>query len=300
MYKNLNILTRISLSIRRWKDIITKIKLLYKRVEDLESNVDNLIINNYHQYQAIIDQKAIFKLNEYKVYSQNGEDGILMYIFSKIGAQNNAVVELGIGNGTECNSRNLIQNFGWNAWLIDGSKKNVEEANSFYDGNQNVNICHEWITMENIEIVLADADVPDSIDLLSIDIDGNDYWVWEKIDRINPRVVIIEYNASFGKNRSITVPYDPEFDRFKKHKSGYYHGASLAAMEKLGHKKGYTLVCCDSNGVNAFFIQGNLMEGSGFKDCKATEIFQPLKKRNKIMSTENQFKLIENLKVVEV
>ena len=184
--------------------------------------------------------------------------------------------------------------------MIEGSKKNAGEATSFYEGNHNVNVHHEWITKDNIENVLMEASIPDSVDLLSIDIDGNDYWIWERIDRIKPRVVIIEYNASFGNNRSVTVPYDPEFDRFKKHKSGYYHGASLNAMEKLGHKKGYSLVCCDSNGVNAFFIQRQLIEGSGFTSRKSTDIFQPLKKRNEIMSIENQIKLIENLKVIEV
>lgn len=300
MYKKLNILTKISLSIRRWKNIITKIKLLYKRVEALENNVDNLIINNYHKYSEIRDQKAIFKLNEYKVYSQNGEDGILMYIFSKIGIQDNTVVEIGIGDGAECNSRNLIENFGWNAWLIEGSKKNAGEATSFYDGNHNVNVRHEWITKDNIENVLTEAGVPDSIDLLSIDIDGNDYWIWERIDRIKPRAVIIEYNASFGNNRSVTVPYDPEFDRFKKHKSGYYHGASLNAMEKLCYKKGYTLVCCDSNGVNAFFIREDLLDGTSLHEITATDAYYTIRKRDSIMSPQEQYNLIKYLGFVKV
>ena len=95
----------------------------------------------------------------------------------------------------------------------------------------------------------------DTWDLLSIDIDGNDYWVWNAIDG-QPRLVVIEYNSSFGPDRAVTIPYDPSFDRFQHHPFGIYHGASIAALAKLGAAKGYALVGGDSNGVNAFFVRG--------------------------------------------
>lgn len=114
------------------------------------------------------------------------------------------------------------------------------------------------MTVENIERTIEELNIPKSLDILSIDIDGSDYWIWKAINNINPRIVVIEYNAAFGMNRSVTVPYEPDFDRFKKHKSGYYHGASLKALTKLGKEKGYSFICCDSNGVNAFFIRDGL------------------------------------------
>jgi hypothetical protein len=213
------------------------------------------------------------------------------------------MLEIGIGDGSECNSRNFIENFHWDCWLIDGSKKNTVKANQFYRSNQStdhVRICHSWVTVENIEQKIEELEIPESLDILSIDIDGNDYWIWKSINNINPRIVVIEYNASFGMRRSVTVPYEPDFNRFKKHKSGYYHGASLEALTKLGKEKGYSLICCDSNGVNAFFIRDDLFEASGLFSQQIMNAFYPLKKRILRMSQDDQFKLIETLDLVDI
>ena len=108
-----------------------------------------------------------------------------------------------------------------------------------------------------IDDLLVEVGADGEIDLLSIDIDGNDLWVWEAVARTSARVVVVEYNASFGPDRSVSVPYDPDFDRMARHPSGYYHGASVTALARLGARKGYVLAGCDSNGVNAFFVRGD-------------------------------------------
>jgi len=193
---------------------------------------------------------------EKKIYSQNGEDGILEYIFSRIGTTNKRFVEFGFGT-PEANTTNLALNEeGWTGLLLDGSQSVVEAATRYYkDKNPGVTCGHCFITVDNINSVLRAHGITNTIDLLSIDIDGNDYWIWQAITVIDPRVVVIEYNAAFNSDKSLVVKYDPEFARYSKHSSGLYYGASLLALTRLAHNKGYLLVGCDSTGTNAFFVR---------------------------------------------
>jgi len=150
------------------------------------------------------------------------------------------------------------------------------------------------ITAENInEVLLANSQARE-IDLLSIDIDGNDYWVWEAITAIEPRVVIIEYNASFDSDKSLAVKYDPNFDRHEKHMSGWYHGASLMALTKLANAKGYILVGCESQGVNAFFVRKDIATGKIF-EVSVKESFYPHLSRMNKANTSQQFDCIKHL-----
>jgi hypothetical protein len=100
------------------------------------------------------------------------------------------------------------------------------------------------------------------VDILSIDVDGVDYWLWRAATAISPRIVIIEYNASFGPEASVTVPYEPEFDRTEKGVNGHYHGASITALARLANQKGYVLLGCDRAGANAFFLRADLLNDS--------------------------------------
>ena len=127
-----------------------------------------------------------------------------------------------------------------------------------------------------------------------VDIDGNDYWVWKAITAIEPRVVVIEYNASLGYDKSLTIKYNPNFDRHKKHPSGWYHGASLAALTKLANSKGYILVGCESNGLNAFFVRKEIAQGKLF-EVSIQEAYYVHARRSKIESTLEQFKRIKHL-----
>jgi len=166
-------------------------------------------------------------------------------IFGVIGVTNKYYVEFGVENGTECNTRTLMLRGGWTGLLMDGG---------FDDPAMNLH--REFITAENIEILFTKYDVPNAFDLLSIDIDGNDYWVWKAIGRYHPRVVIMEYNACIPYLPAVTVPYRTDF---RWDKTDYY-GASLGALVALGKQKGYTLVATDGRGVNAFFVESMLAE----------------------------------------
>ena len=149
---------------------------------------------------------------------------------------------------------------GFSGLLMDGSSENVDFFNYSARklGLDGVKAVQAFITRENLQALIRDNNVPREIDFLSLDVDGNDYWFWEELDCVSPRIVCIEYNAGLGPDLSLTVPYDPEFERYSKHPSGFFHGASLTAMESLGKRKGYYLIGCDSTGTNAFFLRNDI------------------------------------------
>jgi hypothetical protein len=246
----------------------------------LIKNQENLSILLHPELSKNFNQADRIRSFEYKIYSQNGEDGILLYLFSKIGIENNNYVNIGAG-GLSSNSANLVNNYNWKGLEIDGSSLSLTKCKKlFKDKNlkeNHVTFMKEWVTKENInDIIKKWLCSEKNVDLLSIDIDGNDYWVWSSITTINPRIVLIEYNAFFGYKKGITVKYDPMFDRYKKHHSGWYIGASLKALSKLGKSKGYSLVCCDSNGVNAFFVRDDLLKNiNELNEIEVTTAYYP-------------------------
>ena len=200
----------------------------------------------------------------YRIYSQSGEDGLLLYLFSRLGVTSCFFVEFGTGSGMECNSANLSLNFGWSGLLMDCCELDIARARRYYEkmlgpdaSRLRFQVCA--VTAENINAVLRGSGVPNEIDLLSIDIDGNDYWVWNAIGVTSPRVVVIEYNALLGAEVARTVRYDPGGQSFRAWPGGLYAGASLAALTALGWTKGYSLVGCTPGGVNAFFVRSDLV-----------------------------------------
>jgi hypothetical protein len=249
-----------------------------------------------------LDDQFNINLHENKIYSQNGEDGIIEFIFSKIGITNKFSVEFGVGNGFECNTILLLERMGWNglmmdygadqkikwtsvlnkAWsnrklgLKDNLKKDVTFLKKIVKQKERTtqfqpDIKNERITAENIQDLFQKYHVPKKFDLLSIDIDYNDYWVWKSIVDYFPRVVIIEYNSSIPPSESRVVPYDSDAEWDGTN----YFGASLLALQNLGMRKGYTLVGCDHNGVNAFFCQSNLLTEFKIKDI--VDLYMPPK-----------------------
>lgn len=200
---------------------------------------------------------------EFRAYSQNGEDGILLYIFSLIGFKTRQTVEICAGDGIECNTANLIVNHSCYGLLIDGDRTRVEKGRRFYQACRDTcpwppKFINAWITRESINALITDAGFTGEVDLLSIDIDGMDYWLWREIEVIQPRVVVIEFNHLWGAGKAVTVPYDPVFQAQMTPYGADYHGASLAAMIKLGRKKGYRFVGCEKYGFNAFFVRDDL------------------------------------------
>jgi len=258
----------------------------------------------YNTISEEVDQRRILRSHEFEIYSQEGEDGLLLYIFSKVGATNRCFVEFGVDEGKQCNTANLSIYHGWHGLLMEANGNCVATGKEYYKNRpevkpSQVNFVQCFVTTENINKVLFDNGIEGEIDLLSIDIDGNDYWVWKAINVISPRVVAIEYNASLGTDKSLTIKYEPDFDRRKKHPSYWYHGALLAALTKLANSKGYILVGCNSDGVNAFFIRKDVANGK-LQEVSVQEAYYPHSGRLKIESTQEQFERIKHLDFVHV
>jgi len=196
------------------------------------------------------------KKAEFKVFSQWGDDGIIQFLVEYLELKNKTFIEFGVEDYRESNTRFLLINNNWSGLVLDGSKTNIEriKADPLYWKYDLLAAC-AFITKENINEIIQRNGFSGDIGILSIDIDGNDYWVWEAIEGIDPCIVIIEYNAVFGDERLISVPYQPDFQRTKAHFTNLFFGASLPALVDLGNKKGYHFIGCTSSGNNAYFVK---------------------------------------------
>ena len=186
------------------------------------------------------------------IYTQNGEDGIIQEIFKRIGVTNKYFVEFGV-HGTKNNSTYLLLK-GWKGlWIGESDLGEVSIRKNFKPqiSGQQLIFYKKRITKENIELIFNTNEVPPEFDFLSIDLDGNDYWIWEAISNYSPRLVCIEYNSTFPPDITCVMTYNP--DHVWNQTS--YFGASLKALEVLGGKKGYHLIGCDFAGCNAFFVR---------------------------------------------
>lgn len=194
--------------------------------------------------------------------SQNGEDGILLMLFAVLGTRSRIAVEMCVESGIECNSANLVVNHGWSALLFDGDERKLAVGRKFYSRVAGVRTCpprlvRAWITAENANTLIEENGIRGEVDLLSLDLDGVDYWIWNAIAVIQPRVVVLEYNNLWKAEDAVTVPYRAEFAAEFGPDGPEYAGASLAAFQKLGLAKGYRLVGIDPSGVNAFFLRNS-------------------------------------------
>lgn len=194
---------------------------------------------------------------ENQVFSQNGEDGIIQEIFNRIGTTNKYFIEFGVQNGLECNSTNLLYK-DWSGLWIEGSRDYCNSISQCFkdliDAGR-LRIQNEFINAENIESLFDKGGAIAEPDLLSIDIDYNDYYIWKAITKYKPRVVIIEYNSIFRPDTHFVVKYNPS----RTWDGTSYFGASLLAYEQLGFEKGYCLVGCVFTGSNAFFVRNDLL-----------------------------------------
>ena len=213
-----------------------------------------------HQFKYLWDA-------EVKVFSQWGEDGILDYICNQLDINKPRILEIGAGNFMECNSRFLIENRNASAVLVDGRKDltiNVNTNNSKW--KTHLYALEKWVTPINIvEIINYARDNISGVDILSIDLDGNDYWILEAANLSAIKVVVVEYNPLFGSDFAVTVPRDDDFVRTKKHSSCLYYGASLKAFIFLLEQKGFAFVGTNRVGNNAFFVEVNQVSKIGTK-----------------------------------
>ena len=247
------------------------------------------------------DPAAGLQQYEYSLLSQNGEDGIIRFLFSEIGFETRYFVEFGFG-AHQCNSLRLILHEGFKGLLMDGSRENCAFFNIAAAGRgiSGVEAVCTFLDRDNLEPIILEHGIPPEIDFLSLDVDGNDYWFWEALNRVSPRLACIEYNAGIGPSVSWTVPYDPEFERFARHPSGFFHGASLRALEALGQRKGFRLIGCDSTGTNAFFLRDDV-DAPGLPTLTAEEAFRPHKNwLGRGFSEAEQLQIMKTLPYVEV
>ena len=239
--------------------------------------------------------------HEASLFSQNGEDGIIRYIFSQIGFESRYFVEFGFG-AHQCNSLRLILHEHFKGLMMDGSEEQCRIFNLTCKakGISDVHAVNAFINRDNLEHLIRSNNIPAEIDFLSIDVDGNDYWFWRCLQCINPRVICIEYNSGIGSKYSWTIPYNKEFERFSAHPSGFFAGASIKALESLGEKKGYRLVGCDTTGTNAFFLRNDLGNNQ-IPTLKASEAFRP--HQNWIqrgISQDQQLEIMKLMPYIEV
>ncbi|MBE9141006.1 hypothetical protein IQ254_28040 [Nodosilinea sp. LEGE 07088] len=195
---------------------------------------------------------------EFKVFSQFGEDGILQYLIRETGISRSEqiFIEFGVQNYVESNTRFLLCNDNWRGLILDGSEQyiNFVRSQDLY-WRHDLTAVTAWITRDNINDLIKDAGFYGDVGILSVDIDGNDYWVWERISVVNPVIVVVEWNSVFGPDHAISVPYSETFQRQQAHYSNLYWGASIQAFHHLAQSQGYALVGSNTAANNLFFVR---------------------------------------------
>lgn len=196
---------------------------------------------------------------EYRVFSQFGDDGIIAYLASKIPPTHHSFIEFGVENYAESNTRLLLQRDNWRGLILDGSEANISQIKTQpYFWKHDLQAVQAFITTENVNKLFLDSGFNGETGILSIDIDGVDYWIWNAISCIQPLVVVCEYNSLFAAESTVTVPYDPTFVRGDKHSSNLYAGASLGALVYLARQRDMKFLGCNSAGNNAYFVHESL------------------------------------------
>ena len=238
------------------KKIISKISSLI----ELNRKVNISLLKS--EYDRLVDKlktkdSRIVASYGFKVFSQFDEDGIIEEIFKRIGTTNKIFVEFGVGDGTENNTIYLLLK-GWSGLWIEGSKNFVDKISlrfaKFIDQKKLI-VVNNFITMDNIDNIISEKIQYEEIDLLSVDIDGNDSHILSKIKSIKPRVIVLEYNAKFGPSLVYCMNYKQDYVWRKSDN----FGASLKHFEIQLDELGYYCIGCNIAGTNSFFVQKSLV-----------------------------------------
>lgn len=222
-----------------------------RQLRQLHAGIDGLVRAAYVDASALPFPQRLLAAR-FRLHSQNQEDGILLALFKHIGVTTERFVELGSGSSGG-NAAMFAAEFGWTGLMVEGDAGKAEMAGRKFP---RANAVCAWITPESVNDLLTQHGCTGEVDLLSVDVDGNDYWVWNAITACSSRVVVLEYNSMFGPDRAVTIPYDPKFNR-RDHRFCYF-GASLTALTTLSAKKGYRLIAVEPTGVNAFFLRNDV------------------------------------------
>lgn len=206
------------------------------------------------------------------LYAQGTEEGILARLMARIAPEHRVCVDIGASDGLRnSNTALLLREQGWTGLLVEGSRYRFDKLVANYAGAQRVRLVHERVRPDTIDGLIAETGAPADFDLLSIDIDGNDYWVWRGLQAFRPRIVAIEYNPYYAPPERWVMCFNPDHEW----DGSTYYGASLESLCRLGRDKGYELVCCDDMGNNAFFVRRDLYPLLGIANNDPSALFRP-------------------------
>jgi hypothetical protein len=242
------------------------------RLEQLWFAIDREI--RWPRRKRRVPREADISSYEVRVYSQHGEDGILEELFRRLDVSQGYFVEFGIGDGKECNCAKLAREDGWSGLMLESDLRDHAAASRRFEDNSAVAVRQAFVSTENIEQIFLAAGVPRELDLLSIDIDGNDYWLWRSLALYRPKIVVIETNPFFEPPQKWVLPYDAAFCW----KGDWRFGASLAALEALGRELGYALLGTDGSATNAFFVRDDLLEKVAFLRASSEDAYAKAQK----------------------
>lgn len=244
----MNPLTRIHGALKRQLSLSTRLDLIQESLGRIESRLHATVqAGNPRDY-------------EFKVYSQWGEDGIIDHLVTRISVTSRSFVEFGVENYGEANTLFLLKHRNWRGLVIDGSEENIATVKRSPEyWRHDLRAECSFITRDNINSIITRHGLQGELGLLSVDIDGNDYWVWEAIDCVTPCIVVAEYNSLFGPYAKLSTPYKADFVRKQADPTNMYYGASIAALNHLAERKGYSLVAGNSAGNNVFFVRDDLI-----------------------------------------
>jgi hypothetical protein len=238
--------------------LIARARRVFARLTALEASTEKLLLNQGRSLSAGYGDRPTAPLRnfEFQIFSQFGEDGIIQRLIAQVPIAHRTFVEFGVEDFSEANCRLLMMKDNWHGLVIDGSAANVDRIRAaHWFWRHDLRATASFITPDNINDLIAAAGFDADLGLLSVDIDGMDYWVLSAISVVRPRIVVVEYNAVFGSERAIAVPVDPGFVRGRGGRSNLYFGASLGAFDHWARANGYALVGCGSAGINAFFVR---------------------------------------------
>lgn len=267
--------------------VSNEVGLLRKQLKSMDAKLDmlrnqigqqNVLIGNL---QAKIDRNHdhSFQESEFQVFSQFGDDGLIQYLLRKIDFDSKTFIEFGVENYTESNTRFLLFNNNWKGLILDGSEQhmNFVKNEDFY-WRHDLTAVAAFVDKDNINDLFVSNGFEGDLGILHIDIDGNDYFVWESISVVNPEVVIVEYNSVFGCEKPWSVAYDPKFIRGNYNSNNLYWGCSLLSLCDLAEEKGYDFIGCNDGGNNAYFVRKDKMKNlkklspsEGYRESKFRE-----------------------------
>jgi hypothetical protein len=223
---------------------------LSARIDETKVLVARLLIRQMKERGILHSLKEA----EFKVFSQFGDDGIIQYLVHQTGIspEEESFVEFGVGDYTESNTRFLLVHNNWRGLVMDGDAGQIASLHkSDLYWRHDLTAVSVFVSKENLGELLHKHGFEQGLGLMHIDIDGNDYWIWEGLRTPSPVLVIMEYNSVFGSERAVTIPYDPSFRRTRAHHSNLYWGCSLKALWLLAKEKGYVFAGTNSQGNNA-------------------------------------------------